>query len=612
MKKITKKIISFFHTKKHWWENPKKRVALIIGVFILGIFTYRIAQGVFSGNPEETITKSNKVSVQTIAALSTKDETIKASGIVESVDQVELRSEVSARVATVAVSLGQKVKPGQTLVTFYNKDAAASYQDAAARVQAALATRDQFQATLDAQKTRLSELLRGARPEEVDIANQSVINAENALGEAKKSQEKAIYKAEEDLKKTISSSISAMKRSVQSAIDTLYSASNIQYNYFVGNDQDDISIKNTKEQAVYVLLGQKDAGSWNARYIVELKGGVKGELALANQDTPVEDVIIIADKTIMAIESVMALYDVIPLVPEMTTADITLILNEKQRLHNELSAVIAAKNAIDSQLVINENALQAASAAVVNAQSGVDSAKKQQLLVQAGASTEQIRAQEAAVKQAEASLRAQNAQLLSATAAVTAASAQIDKRVIKSPISGSIATLPVRKDELVSPGSVVASVVNSDILQVKTYIDSSQLAAVSKDATAIIDGRVSGTIHFIAPAIDLSTGKVEVIILVDNNDTRPLVVGQYVDVAIDGTQQEEQTIQALLPLDALFITETEASVFTVNEENIVEQVPVFLGKVRGTRVEILAGVSDDMMIITSVRDVKVGQHVEIK
>jgi len=609
---MKQKLLHFFHQKKTLWQDPKKRIILIIVVFVLGIFSYRIAQGIFSGNGDTQQKKNKEVTVQSVKELAVKSQTIQATGVVESVDQVELKSEVSAKISKINVTLGQQIKHGQTIATFYNKDVYASRQDASARVLASQATLDQFQATLDAQESRLKELQKGPRKEELAISQTAVTNAQLSLNEANNNVAIIQDKVQEDLDTTLSSSVSVLRQSVQTAVDTLYNASNIQYSYFVGSTQEASSIKLAKEKAIRILLGQANAGDWLTQYIAELNGGIKGYLDSIAFSPTVDTVLDREGEVLLGIQATMELYNSIPLVEKMSDSDIALIATEKARLQSAFTAAMAAVNAIETEVTTNKSSIQNANTALVNAQNALETTQKQLQLVQAGASQEQIDAQVSAVKQAQANVRAQQAQLLSARASVSLASAQVDKTIIKSPISGRIATLPIRRDELVSPGSVIASVINNNALQIKTFIDSSQLPIVSVNQEARINNVATGTISFISPAIDPTTGKVEIIIVVDNSVETPLVVGQYVDVTITSTNTDIQAIQAVLPLQSVYITENGTYVFTVNNEHIVEQHDVVLGRVRGKEVEIIQGLENITDIIPSVRDLEAGMKVTVK
>ena len=233
-------------------------------------------------------------------------------------------------------------------------------------------------------------------------------------------------------------------------------------------------------------------------------------------------------------------------------------------------------------------------------------------LVKAGAAPEHITAQEASLRQAEASYRAQLAQLRSAQASVGSAADQVQKTIITAPISGKISTLPVRVGELASPGAVVTSIVNTNALKVTAYIDSSQLSYIRQGAAVTIGNNATGTVTFISPAIDPLTRKVEVAISVAEQQTNaPLVVGQYVDVAIDAAEADRTMLQAILPLQAVEVTPEGTAVFII-EDNMVKAVPVELGRVRGKSVEVIAGLEDAHNVISSVRGLEVGETVTAK
>ncbi len=113
------------------------------------------------------------VAIALVAAACGEDRTgfIEASGTVEATD-AELGFQVGGRVARVLAREGDQVRAGDTLALL-------DRADLAARRDAALAQRD-------AQRARLAELVRGARPEEVAAARAVLDAAQQERGEARR------------------------------------------------------------------------------------------------------------------------------------------------------------------------------------------------------------------------------------------------------------------------------------------------------------------------------------------------------------------------------------------------------------------------------------------
>ncbi|MBT4153870.1 MAG: efflux RND transporter periplasmic adaptor subunit [Candidatus Magasanikbacteria bacterium] len=606
-------MLNIFHRNKHWWEDKKKRPILIIGVLVIALLLFRVGQGLI-GSADTAIDSSTAeveliAAADTIAALST----VQASGEVKAEAQVELRSEVSARVARVNVSLGQEVYAGQVLVVFNNGGVVSQRNDAWARVQGAQAGLEQFAASVEAQEARLDELKRGPRPEELSSAQSAFANADTSVEVAEAAYDAAIEKAAQDYDSLLKSSVAKLAQSTQSAKDATYTVTNAQYTYFRSvNNEDSRQIAAAKARVNSILFNKEDTGLWTVEALSSISGGVEDTLLANLQDPSETETRAAALVVVQGLQQAVLMYNAVPLKSNMTAADIALLQAGKQSIQAALTSATSVSESLDVQKAANDSAIQAAEGARQNAESAYDAARERLQLVKAGAAPEQITAQEASLRQAEASYRAQLAQLRSAQASVGSAADQVQKTIITAPISGKISTLPVRVGELASPGAVVTSIVNTNALKVTAYIDSSQLSYIRQGAAVTIGNNATGTVTFISPAIDPLTRKVEVAISVAEQQTNaPLVVGQYVDVAIDAAEADRTMLQAILPLQAVEVTPEGTAVFII-EDNMVKAVPVELGRVRGKSVEVIAGLEDAHNVISSVRGLEVGETVTAK
>lgn len=245
------------------------------------------------------------------------------------------------------------------------------------------------------------------------------------------------------------------------------------------------------------------------------------------------------------------------------------------------------------------SAVEGRQAAINGAKSAYEAAQKGYDLKLAGASNEQIKAQAAAVEQAQAS--------------VAALAAQVDKTIIKSPIDGTVASLSVKYGELVSPGQLVASVVNKGGLQVKAYISDYDLPYIEEGAEVVITETAKGKVSRISPSINPQTKNVEIQVVVEDPDHSGLVVGQTANIKIAAKQSAGSNGPVfLLPLQAVKISSGSASVFTVKEDGTLEEKTVTLGAVAGEFVEVKEGLTPEMKLVTTVYELKAGQKVNME
>jgi len=96
---------------------------------------------------------------------------VSVTGKVEPADKVDLAFNSEGRVSNIYVNVGDEVYRGQMLARLNSAQYSAQYL--------------QSQASLEAEKAKLEELEKGTRPEEIDIQETKVKNAEELLADAK-------------------------------------------------------------------------------------------------------------------------------------------------------------------------------------------------------------------------------------------------------------------------------------------------------------------------------------------------------------------------------------------------------------------------------------------
>lgn len=266
------------------------------------------------------------------------------------------------------------------------------------------------------------------------------------------------------------------------------------------------------------------------------------------------------------------------------------VLPKGENYYYESPLYLAGQSAYRAAAQTQETTINAATAALAGAEREFE-------LRKAGASNEQIKAQEAAVDQARANVYAVNTQLA--------------KTVIRSPINGTVSSINVKYGELVSPGQLVASVVNKNGMQVKAYISEADLSRVEEGAEATINGSIPGKVIRLSPSISSAAKAVEVNVIVSDPGKSGLVVGQSAKVAVTTKASATEKPAFLLPLQAVKITNQGASVYVVNGDSVLEEKPVILGAVFGENVEVTEGLTPDLKIAPTTYELKTGQRVNV-
>ena len=292
---------------------------------------------------------------------------------------------------------------------------------------------------------------------------------------------------------------------------------------------------------------------------------------------------------------------------------------DMQQVQSFLNDLIKAVNqAVPNESVgapaiaADQAALSAARTEVVNALTGLTSAKNAYDAAASGAQT----AANSASSGTENDIAAAQANVKSALGALNAAQANLEKTVVRSPISGLIVSLPVRQGDYVSAFSPVASVSNPGALQIEAYVTPDDAKTLTIGGKARIDDVADGVIVFVAPAIDPSNGKIQVKIGISGS-ADALTDGETVSVSLSRSASSSSANGAtsapgnpVIPIIAAKITPEGPVIFTVESSALVSH-PITLGIILGDRVTVVSGLSPEMAIVTDARGLSNGQTVVV-
>lgn len=212
------------------------------------------------------------------------------------------------------------------------------------------------------------------------------------------------------------------------------------------------------------------------------------------------------------------------------------------------------------------------------------------------------------------------AQVSVAEASVKNLEAQLAKTVIRSPIGGKVASLPLRVGELASVGQLIATVVGEGGLEIKANASEKDLPRIRSGAHVSIGARnatgsttITGIVSNVSPSVDPITKKAQVEILINDPTKSGLIVGQNISASIQASNTQTSSIGPVvyrLPIQNVKIIPGNAYVYTVNTDSSkIEQHEVVLGEVSGDFVEVTAGLSDDMRIASPVYGLAEGEVV---
>jgi RND family efflux transporter MFP subunit len=428
--------------KKKGFFRKKKNIAfLLIGIGIISWIAYGA-------------TKEATLNLRTAEAMRGElVQEVSVTGSVKPAEKVSLGFEISGKVAEIFADIGDRVEVGDKLISLSSNDLAAQLRQAQAGVSNASASLQQYKAALTAQESKLDEMKNGTRPEEIRIAETSVSTAEKSLEDAEKNLNLTQEKAEADLSNTYSNTLLAMLEAVVEGKKAIITLTDIQYAHFRYNDQDKYLIENAKRDAVQALLGETNGGDKTVSQISRMNGGVFGEVQNMGINAEAEAVEKALTNTLNALQKIKYALDIIPITTDFLETEISELDAEKSLVNSELTTLSNQKNLIEIQKVTNQNLINTAQTQVNNAENALKAAEDQLALKRAGYTSDQIKAQEAAVNQAKANLSSAQAQLSQAQANLQNYQAQYDKTILYAPIAGLVTKMEAKVGEIVFPSS---------------------------------------------------------------------------------------------------------------------------------------------------------------
>jgi RND family efflux transporter MFP subunit len=264
-----------------------------------------------------------------------------------------------------------------------------------------------------------------------------------------------------------------------------------------------------------------------------------------------------------------------------------------------------------AEIATDQSLLSAARSEVVGAVATLTTTKSAYDTAQSGAQS----AANSASSGTNNEIAAAQAAVQEALGALDSAESSLEKTIIRSPISGTIVSLPITQGDFVSSFSQVAEVSNPSALEVDTYVTPDDAQTIAVGGKTTINGNVQGVIVSIAPALDPTTGKILVKVGIVGNQNQ-LTDGDTVTVtlarATTPSPNETNTTAAgiVIPINALNITPEGPVVFAVSSSTLVS-IPVVLGTILGDQITIVSGLTPENDIVTDARGLSNGQVVVV-
>ncbi len=206
------------------------------------------------------------------------------------------------------------------------------------------------------------------------------------------------------------------------------------------------------------------------------------------------------------------------------------------------------------------------------------------------------------------------AQLADARARLASVRQQLDDAVVTAPIGGVVSGRPVNAGDVVSPGTLIATIIDPSSMMLEASVPSEALAALKLGTPVEFEVRgypgqtFEGHIERIAPAADPVTRQVTIFVDVPNTRGR-LVAGLFAE----GTVTSERRMAVVVPATAVDTSGQSPWVLRLREGK-AERVAVRIGvrDDRAERLEILSGVAaGDVLLAGAALAVTPGTPVTV-
>ncbi|MBU0660961.1 HlyD family efflux transporter periplasmic adaptor subunit [Patescibacteria group bacterium] len=582
--------------KKLYTIHKKKIIIGGVILALMGIVFVRAVQ-------EEVKEESQQEKVASVTLLSLADireaqSTIQTTGEIEASNQVDMKSEVSGKIAYVSVGLGQYIYKGQVIAGIVNADLMAQLQQARADYDGIRLSMAEYDAQLVAGQAQHEQ------NEETSAHN--IAAAKSAL-EAAEAQLKLVEDEENSqiVRDAYANLYTAIVTTQQTFANTLNTADSI-----LGVDN---SLVNDSYEQVLSVLHSSAKTQAKTSYLQAKRKKQALDTALA---------------TVGVHPTPSQLDDIIPIVQEGLEAhavlftDMTAVLDNTRAIgplsQTTLNSLVSSVQTARSSIVAQQTSINTYIQATDTARNSLEQytiayEKAERDLAYAEAQYHpSVTASQAQLTQKEVARSGRDTQLRRAQGVINGLYAQINKTVFRSPISGTVAVLPVKTGELLSPGNIVTSIVNTSGLQIKGYINSVERNRIAVGGIAHIGEHATGTITHIAPSIDPTTKKVEVRVAIDAEYIDQFVVGDFVEIVLEESTEQMETNSLLLPLSSVRIGVDGTMVYILDENQVVQAQPVVVDRVMGNMVEVIAGLDNVESIVESISHVLVGDTVKIK
>jgi len=459
---------------------------------------------------------------------------VSVTGQVKAEEKIDLAFEKGGRISSINVKVGDKVSPGQILIQLANADVAAQLAQA--------------QADVDAQQAKLNELIKGTRPEEIQIQEAKVANAEVTLENSKRDLVDKLndaYTKSDDGVRNKTDQIFTNPRTVNPQL----SFSTDDFNLKIKTEIERFQVENTLvnwKTTLDKLTASSDLNS----YLTTAKNNI-------------DQVKNLLDDAALALNGAKAAASVTQTMIDGWKTD---VYTARSNLNTAIVNLSDAENAFKS------------------AQSDLIVTNQELNLDRAGSTPEQIAAQEAEVEQAKAN--AQNYQ------------AQLAKTILRSPLTGIVTKQDGNVGEIIAANTPLVSLISENKFKIEANIPETDIAKVKVgDSTTLTLDAYGNEVIFEASVIAIdpaetiiegvSTYKTTFEFKKEDERIKPGMTAN-IDILTD---KRENVI--VVPQRTVIGKNNERTVKILNRDGSIKEISVEVGlKGSDGNVEIIKGINE--------------------
>ena len=509
----------------------KKTILIIISLIVIAFIVF---QNVKENGPEYTLVE---------VIYGTVSQEVSETGQVQMGDSIKLGFKKAGTIERIYVQVGDKVWLGSNLAKL--------------NTTSLLIERSEAQASLEVAQAKLNQLLEGATPEEIQLAQTTVNNAQITLIDAQQDFAEDLIQAYED-------ALNTLDKAYLKGAAALTTITSIRKSYFSSSDQESITV-GAKEDNIGNLLA-------------EIKESID------NDDV---DAALSATK-----DSLSDIYDDLNVIREMTEvanyADIVSATDKASLDTERLNINTALTNIINAQQTITSTKLSG-EASVNTAQGKFNKAKDELTLKTAQPSQTNIDLYQAQVKQVQAK--------------VDLLDNQIWETTLRSPVQGQVVKINKEVGETWQPSlteSVITLLPASPYeIKVDIYEEDIVKMLVGNDVNisliAFPDEVFQGKVITINPAEELIESVVYYTVTINFTKTpegiRP---GMTADLMIKTDTREDVLV---IPEDAIEEKDNK-NIVRVCKDNQIEDREIEIGLVGSDdMVEVISGLTEGEKVI---------------